>query len=138
MLAQTLIEASAAIVLAMGTGHLWLTFFSRAFSPRDAALEERMQSTPVIFHKQMMLGKSWVGFNASHSLGPMLFGLIYGYLALTNPAFLFQSHFLMTLGAVTLLFYVFLAWRYWFYLPLLGVSTAFACYIAGMVVTYTG
>lgn len=134
MLAQTLIEASAAIVLAMGTGHLWLTFFSRAFSPRDTALEERMQSTPVIFHKRMMLGKSWVGFNASHSLGPMLFGLIYGYLALTNPAFLFQSHFLMALGAVTLLFYVFLAWRYWFYLPLIGVSMACACFIGGVIV----
>jgi|HubBroStandDraft_2_1064218.scaffolds.fasta_scaffold53446_2 hypothetical protein len=136
MLASNLIFAGAALVLAMGTGHLWLTFFSRAFSPRDAELEARMQTAPVFFNKQMLLGKSWTGFNASHSMGPMLFGLIYGYLALIYPVFLLQSHFLMTLGAVTLLFYLFLAWRYWFYLPLMGIALASACYVGGVAAAY--
>ena len=41
MLAQLLIAASAAIVFAMGAGHMWLTFFSRAFYPRNAAFTSR-------------------------------------------------------------------------------------------------
>jgi hypothetical protein len=137
MLAQTLIAASAAITLAMGSGHLWLTFFSRAFSPRDSALEERMKSVPTIFNKRLLMWKAWTGFNASHSVAPMLFGLVYGYLALMHREVLFQSQFLLALGAVTLAFYVFLAWRYWFYLPLLGVSAAFVLYVGGIVAIFS-
>jgi hypothetical protein len=37
---------------------------------------------------------------------------------------------------VTLLFYLFLARRYWFYLPLMGIAAAFACYVGGMVLAY--
>jgi hypothetical protein len=136
MLASNLIFVSAAVVFAMGTGHLWLTFFSRAFSPRDAELETRMQNAPVFFNKQMFLGKAWIGFNASHSMGPMLFGLTYGYLALIYPVFLLQSRFLMVVGAVFLLGYLFLAWRYWFYLPLMGIALAFACYAGGVAIAY--
>ena len=137
MLAQTLIAASAAIVFAMGTGHLLLTFFSRAFSPRDSALEERMKSVSTIFNKRMQMWNSWVGFNASHSMGPMLFGLVYGYLALEHSEMLLQSEFLLVLGAVTLGFYVFLAVRFWFYAPLTGVSVALACYLAGLAANFS-
>ncbi|HEV2561099.1 MAG TPA: hypothetical protein VGT78_03070 [Rhizomicrobium sp.] len=133
MLAQTLIAASAAIAAAMGSGHMWLTFFSRAFSPRDSALEETMKTVPTIFNKRLLMWKAWTGFNASHSVAPILFGLVYGYLALVRPQFLFQSEFLMAVGAGTLAFYMFLAVRYWFYLPLLGLSVAFVCYIAGII-----
>jgi hypothetical protein len=134
MLAQTLIVASAAIVAAMGSGHLWLTFFSRAFSPRDSALEERLKSVSLVLNKRIVMWKAWIGFNASHSVAPILFGLVYGYLALLHPQFLFQSKFLMAVGAAMLLFYVFLAVRYWFYLPLLGLSVATACYVSGIVI----
>jgi hypothetical protein len=43
----------------------------------------------------------------------------------------------MTLGAMTLLFYLFLAWRYWFYLPLMGIATALACYVGGIAIAYS-
>jgi len=132
MPARYFIAASAAIVFAMGTGHMWLTFFSRAFSPRDSALEERMKSVPTVFNKRLLMWKAWVGFNASHSVAPMLFGAIYGYLALEHSELLFGSIFLMAVGATTLFAYVLLAARYWFYAPLSGLLLSLALYLAGL------
>jgi hypothetical protein len=33
--------------------------------------------------------KAWIGFNASHSFGLILFGTVYAYLALAHGSFLF-------------------------------------------------
>jgi hypothetical protein len=68
----------------------------------------------------------------------MLFGLIYGYFALSRPELLFQSGFLLAIGLALLVSYVFLAKAYWFSLPLLGISTALACYAAGVVFSVLG
>lgn len=132
MLAQHLVLLSAAIVFAMGTAHLLLTFFSGAFNPRDAALHQQMQSVPVYFSRRLLMGPAWIGFNASHSMGPMIFGLLYGYLALEQGAVLLQSPFLLAVGVGTLALYIFVAARYWFYLPLLGILAAFACFAAAI------
>ncbi|HUJ03082.1 MAG TPA: hypothetical protein VLW75_05555 [Rhizomicrobium sp.] len=133
MNAQYLIAASAGLVLAMGTGHLLLTFFSDAFAPRDAGLFVRMQSAPTHFSRRMLMGPAWVGFNASHSVGPILFGLVYGWLALEHAEFLFASPFLLALGACFLGFYVLIAIRYWFWAPLTGLLIASAFYAGGIV-----
>ena len=61
--------------------------------------------------------KAWVGFNASHSLGAVLFALVYGYLALADPAFLFGSWFLIAVGFGVLLSYSVLAKIYRFSAP---------------------
>jgi hypothetical protein len=42
MRAETLVAISAFIVLAMGTGHLLLTFLTDRMDPRDPALSARM------------------------------------------------------------------------------------------------
>ena len=45
------------------------------------------------------------GFHISHSMGPILPGLFYGYLAACHFDFLRQSTFLLALGGLTLLAY---------------------------------
>jgi len=136
MSAEMLVATSAFIVLALGIGHLALTYFSQAFSPRDAALEIRLREISPFISRQTTMWRGQVGFHASHSLGAIVFGAIYSHLALTYSALLLQSHFLLSLGAVVLLSYVVLAKLYWFFLPLAGLSIALACYIAGVVVAY--
>lgn len=42
----------------------------------------------------------WVGFNASHSYGLILFSAVYGYPALAHGDVLFHSIFLLTPGLV--------------------------------------
>jgi hypothetical protein len=133
---STLVGISAFIVVALGLGHLVLTYFSHAFSPRDPALEVRLKEVSPFITTQTTMWRGHIGFHASHSLGAIAFGAIYSYLALTHSALLFQSHFLVALGAVVLLSYVVLARLYWFILPLAGLVLAFVLYVAGVVVAY--
>ena len=137
MPANALIGISAGIVFLLGLGHLLLAYFSRAFSPRDALLETRLKEVAPFITSQTTMWRAQVGFHASHSLGAIVFGLIYGYLAWAHFDFLMQSPFLLVLGALVLFCYWVLAKLYWFILPLAGVALAFACYIAGLLVTYT-
>ncbi len=133
MLAQSLLLASAAIIFLLGTLHLVYTFASDKFSPRDPALEERLKAVSPVISRQTTMWKAWVGFNASHSLGAILFGAVYGYLSLRHAPFLFQSYFLLGLGATILIAYLILAKVYWFSAPLRGIALALGLYVAGVV-----
>ena len=81
--------------------------------------------------------KAWVGFNASHSFGALLFGAVYGYLALVHSVFLLQSSFLLALGLLALVAYAYLAMRYWFKVPFRGILVATAFYVSALVIVAT-
>lgn len=78
--------------------------------------------------------KAWIGFNASHSYGALLFGAVYGYLALVHSAFLFQSWYLLSLGLLLLVGYAFLGKRYWFRIPFRGILVATVLYVCALVI----
>ena len=78
----------------------------------------------------------WVGFNASHSMGLILFGLVFGYLAIAHPSTLFQSGFLLAVGLATLLGYLILAKLYWFRVPMAWIAIALASYVASIVAAW--
>ena len=80
--------------------------------------------------------KCWIGFNASHSLGAILFGIVYGYLALAHSQLLFQSPFLLVVGLVLLACYAFLGKVYWFSAPFRGVLMSAALYVGALVVRW--
>jgi hypothetical protein len=131
MNASSLILISASIVGLLGTAHLLLTFFGPKLRPRDPALQDRMQQVHPVITRQTTMWRAWIGFNASHSLGAMLFGLLYGRLVLAHPALLFGDGWLLGAGLAFLLSYLILAIRYWFITPLIGVSLALLCYLTG-------
>lgn len=132
-LPSLLLAASAAIVLCLGTAHLWLTFRGTALHPRDESLTARMREVTPRLTRQTTMWRAWVGFNASHSFGAMLFGLTWGYLALAQPGVLFASVFLRGLGLLLLAGYAVLGWRYWFSIPLRGILLAMLLYAAGLM-----
>ena len=132
MRAGLFIAISAFIVLSMGTGHLLLTFLTDKMNPRDPALSARMKEVSTRLSRRLTVWNTHIGFNASHSYGPMIFGAIYAYLALIHPSFLLQSDFLLAFGAVVFAAYIFLAVRYWFWAPLTGLSISAAFYAAGI------
>jgi hypothetical protein len=80
--------------------------------------------------------RAWVGFNASHSFGAILFGWIYGYLALAQAEFFFKSPFLLCTGLAVLVGYVVVARLYWFTFPFRGIVAATALYLLGLVVHF--
>lgn len=133
MPARALVALSAAIILALGVIHLAYTFWGPKLTPRDPALQTSMiEITPVITRETTMW-KAWIGFNASHSLGAILFGLVYGYLALLHPGFLFQSRFLLVVGFALLGSYSLLGKIYWFSVPFTSTLVALACYSVGVI-----
>ena len=132
-IAPLLVAASAAIILLLGLIHLLYTFSGPKLLPRDSQLQARMQEVSPVITRQTTMWKAWIGFNASHSYGLLLFGAVYGYLALAHRDFLFQSVFLLALGLMLLFGYVFLAQRYFFRTPLQGVLLAMLLYCVGLV-----
>ena len=132
-MATALIAAGAAIVFVLGTLHLVYTFHGPKLLPRDRDLPAQMARSTLVLTRETTVWKAWLGFNASHSLGAMLFGTVYAYLALAQPATLLGSRFLLAVGAATLLAYAWLGRRYWFSVPFRGLVLALLLYAAGTV-----
>ena len=133
-LASSLIASSAAIILFLGLVHLLYTFRGKKLHPRDAALEAMLKEVTPVITSQTTMWKAWIGFNASHAFGAILFGTIYGYLAVLHGSFLFQSRFLLMLGLLLLVGYVFLGKLYWFSVPYRGAVLATVLYVAGLII----
>lgn len=129
---SALMALSAGIILLLGTIHLIYTFHGPKLTPRDPALRESMSAASPVLTRQTTMWKAWVGFNASHSLGAILFGLVYGYLAIAHADFLFRSPFLLIVGLAALASYGVLAKVYWFSVPFIGIGVATACYLAAV------
>lgn len=133
MLTTLLLTASAGIILFLGTAHLIYTFRGPKLRPRDVHLQTSMTQVSPVISRETTMWRAWIGFNASHSLGAILFGLVYGYLALTSQGFLQTSSFLLMIGLLFLVGLVVLARLYWFRVPFIGIFAALFCYAAGLI-----
>lgn len=134
IVAALLVLASAAVVLALGLIHLLYTFRGNNLEPRDGDLLQSMKQAHPVLTRGTTMWRAWVGFNTTHSLGLVMFALVYGYLALAAPRLLFNAGFLGIVGLVALLAYTAVARSYFFRAPLRGVLLATALYTAGFVV----
>ena len=92
------IAASAAIFLLLGLMHLLYTFRGPLLHPLDPDLTARMMTVSPVISRETTMWRAWIGFNATHSFGLILFGALYGYLALRHSSLLFHSWFLLALG----------------------------------------
>lgn len=133
MSAQILIAISAGIIMLLGLLHLAYTYFGNKLHPRDADLLARLKTTSPVISRQTTVWKAWIGFNASHSLGAILFGVVFGYLALQQPLLLLHSYVLGLTGLIVLGAYLTMAKLYWFARPLQGIAVALLFYVAGFI-----
>ena len=133
--AQSFFVLSAAILLGLGLVHLAYTFSGPKLTPRDPALQALMQQVAPVLTRHTTMWKAWLGFNASHSLGAIFFGLVYGWLALAQPQMLSQSPFLLTLGLGMLVSYALLGRAYWFSVPNTGITLSLLAFVAGTFLT---
>ena len=135
MAATILMVLSAGIIFTLGVLHLMYTFRGPLLMPRDRALQISMSRTSPVITKQTTMWRAWVGFNASHSLGAILFGLVFGFLARAHGQILFHSPFLLTVGLAMLGSFVVLSKVYWFSTPFIGISISLACYVASIALS---
>jgi len=132
MAAKILMVLSASIIFTFGVIHLVYTFWGPKLTPRDPALQISMSQISPVITKETTMWRAWVGFNASHSMGAILFGLIYGYLAIAHGQLLFQSPFLIIIGLAMLGGFCVLGKVYWFSSPFTGICISLACYVASI------
>jgi hypothetical protein len=105
------------------------------FTPRDPALQISMSQIAPVLTKETTMWRCWVGFNVSHSMGLILFGLVFGFLALAHGKLLFQSPFLLVVGLAMLGGVVVLCKVYFFSAPLRAISISLAFYVASIALS---
>ena len=119
------------IILLMGFLHALYTFLDisrpRRLVPQDPAMAASMEASQLRLSRGgTTMWKAWVGFNFSHSVGVILFGV-----ACIGTAYTLG---LMAIPAWILFCFVILAFVYlalsviyWFRIPTLGLALATAC-----------
>ncbi len=129
MIAQSLFVAGATIFGILGTLHLAFTFFSNKFNAYDQSVTAAMKMTSPIISKETTMWKAWIGFNASHSLGAILVAAFYIPLSLGNMDVILGNPWFSVLPVVFGLAYLWLAKRYWFKIPFIGILIATTCFV---------
>jgi len=133
--AKILMVVCASIVFTLGVVHFVYTFWGPKLTPRDPALQISMKQISPVITKETTMWRCWVGFNASHSMGLILFGLVFGFLALAHGQILCQSPFLLVVGLAMLGGFVVLSKVYWFSAPFTFPCISLACYVASIVLS---
>src|SRR5262249_58691454 len=121
---------SASIIFMLGVVHLVYTFWGPNLTPRDPALQISMSQIAPVITKETTMWRCWGGFNASHSMGLILFGVVFGFLALAHGKLLFQSPFLLVVGLGMLGGFVLLSKGYFFSGPLTSISISFCFFFS--------
>ena len=124
-------------MLLLGFVHLLYTFRGVKLHPRDSDLTSKMMAVSPAISSETTMWRAWVGFNISHSLCLILFGAIYGYLAIRHSTFLFHSSFLLAVGAVVLVAYAILAKVYWFSAPFRAIVLSAVLCVVGFTLRGT-
>lgn len=133
---QGLFLVGCLILATLGIVHLFFTFFSDRFLAVDERVTAAMKETSPRLTRETTMWKAWVGFNASHSLGPIMFSLFYVPLAVTDFGFISESLWLSALPILVGVSYLALARAYWFRIPLMGIGVATICFVASFVLGY--
>jgi len=132
--AGVLLDVGGDIFALLGLLHAAYTYLDirnpRRLVPRDPAVSQAMANSPLrISGTETTVWKAWVGFNFSHSLGAVVFGVLCSGIAaaLGTVAVPAWSLFLLTIIALT---YVGLSMRYWFRIPSIGTGIGAALILA--------
>jgi len=133
MIAKVLMTLSAGIILTFGSLHLLYTVWGLKLTPRDPVLQVSMTQVSPVISKEMTMWQGWIGFNATHSMALILFGLIFGFLALRHDELLFSSPFLLIVGFAMLAGLLIIARTYFFSTPFAGVTAALIAYVAAII-----
>ncbi len=133
---QVLMIMGASIFGVLGTIHLAYTFYTDKFDAHNPEVTIAMKSTSPKLTKDTTMWQAWVGFNASHSLGAMLFAAIYIPLTVSHLNIIRASSWFMLLPVLVGFSYMALAKKYWFKVPFVGILIATLCFIGAAVLVY--
>lgn len=133
LMATVLMVASASIIFSLGLIHFVYTFVGPKLTPRDPALQVRMNEVSPVITKESTMWRFWMGFNVSHSMAALLFGLVYGFLAIAHGGLLFSSPYLLAVGLLMVGGLFVVGKVYWFSAPVLGIGISLASYAVSVI-----
>jgi hypothetical protein len=128
-----LLIIGASIFAVLGALHLAYTFLGTRLQPRDPACIAAMQGTTLRLAPATPVWRAWIGFNASHSLGALVFAAFVIGLAGWRMDVFRDAPAFAWLAAGNSIAWMVLAWRYWFRIPFVGLLIASACFVTAAV-----
>ncbi|MFT5677249.1 MAG: hypothetical protein ACI808_003201 [Paraglaciecola sp.] len=123
------------IFILLGSIHWRSVLYTNKFEPEDNAILDMMKNNNSKITDQTSIWNGLTGFHISHSLGLIIFGVLYITLAIDNPDYLFSSIILKTYLLVLPVIYILLAQKYWFSLPRNGFIIGFVLIILSVVLS---
>ncbi len=132
-LSRYIFLAGALPFVVLGVLHALMTprtpLQSKGLSPRDSALREAMARETVLLTQRTTLWLAWVGFNFSHSLGAVIFGVVVLLVGRSQASFQDQAGVFLPFAVLVCAIYFLLAIRYWFRTPIVVIALAGVCFI---------
>jgi hypothetical protein len=122
--------------IVLGAIHIIYTLMDirvpRKLTPYDDSVRVSMQKSTLALTKQTTMWRAWVGFNISHGIGVLFFGLIYLTLALSDFTLLSKVTPLPYLAFAVSVSYLVLSVKYWFHIPAIGSGIGAACFLVSL------
>jgi lysylphosphatidylglycerol synthetase-like protein (DUF2156 family) len=119
--------------LFLGTAHAIATPLRpdapRGLSPADHALIDSMSTATVRLTRRTTMWLAWIGFNFSHSLGAVLFGLVVVLVGRSDVSFRAEALCFGPLAMIVSGVYLVLAVKYWFRTPIVGCGLSFVLFL---------
>ncbi len=103
---------------------------SKGLSPRDPEYRRGMVGQTLRLAHRTTLWLAWVGFNLSHSLGAVLFGVVVLLVGRSPAAFAANSFAFVPLAIVVSVAYLAIGLRYWFRAPVVGILISCLCFLS--------
>ncbi len=133
-MSKPLFLTGAGIFLILGLTHALLLLsdfrWPRALVPTDNRVRDAMRAAPLRLAPQTTIWRSWLGFNLSHSLGLVVFGLLLGGLAIGDFGAVAGNAFVRFTSVTVSALYTLLAVRFWFWAPATAAAIGTACFLA--------
>jgi hypothetical protein len=131
--ARYLLELAGGIFVLLGFLHALYTFLDirrpRRLVPKEPSVALAMAESPVrLARGGTTMWRAWVGFNFSHSLGAVLFGMLCIGAGLMLGTMILPAWILFVLVLIALI-YVGLSILYWFRIPTMGITLATVCLV---------
>jgi hypothetical protein len=129
--ARFLLDLGGGIFVLLGSLHALYTFLDirrpRRLVPQDPAVGLAMKASPLRLSRGgTTMWRAWVGFNFSHSVGAVLFGVVCIGAGAVLGAVVVRTWVLPVLVVISFI-YLGLSALYWFRIPTSGIAVASLC-----------
>lgn len=141
-ISRALFLAGAGPFLVLGAAHAWhtptRTDETKGLSPRDPAVGEAMARTTPRLTDRTDLWKAWVGFNYTHSFGPVILFCFVMLIGRSEATWAANGSLAAPLALVIALVYLVLSAKYFFRTPTIGVAVSALCFAAATLLSAIG